>query len=468
MQKTGKQPSHQMTTIDELLAAGLEHHRAARWHQAETAYRQILQVNPRHPEALHLSGLIAHQFGQHQAGLELILGAIDVRGDVAVFHNSLGECYRSLGRYSQAIECYCRALSLRPDLAEAHNNLGTAYQAIGQLAEAIACFDRAIGLRHDYVNAHYNRARVWLTQGNFSAGWPEYEWRWQRAEFHRPVRPEPQWDGSSLDGRTLLVECEQGLGDTLQFIRYVELMHDRGDNLLVEMQPSLIPLLRDSGFDNLIAQGQPLPRCDARVSLLSLPGHFRTTVETIPAKVPYLASRADRIERWRQVLSEISHPRVGIHWQGNPRSPLEPWRSIPLAAFEPLAHVDGAGLVSLQKGAGAEQLAAIGRQFAIVDLGPQLDEYAGAFIDTAAVIKGLDLVITSDSAVAHLAGALGVPVWVALNVGSDWRWMQNRADSPWYPTMRLFRQPRLGDWAAVFRTMARELLQFCSDLKPRL
>jgi Tfp pilus assembly protein PilF len=442
-----------MNSHAQLLDQALGHHRAGRLAQAEPLYREILAGDPTHSDAWHLLGLLAHQTGNHQAAGELISRAIAANGAVATYYNSLGEVLRVMGIHHQAIAAYEDALRQDPSFAEAHNNMGTVYQNEGQFAKALACYERAMALNPGYANAHYNRARTWLSQGDYVRGWAEYEWRWQRGEFLRPKYAQPQWDGAPLAGRTLLVTAEQGLGDTLQFVRYVPLLAQAGGRIVLEVQPSLLPLLCASGYANLLGQREPLPAFDTHIALLSVPRVLCTTLETIPRNVPYLAADPKLLAAWRQEVAGLEGFRVGIHWQGNPQSPLEPWRSMPLASFEPLARVRGVRLVSLQKGAALE-----GR-FEVVDLSRKLDVAHGPFMDTAALVSALDLVITSDSAVAHLAGALGVEVWVALPVSADWRWLWEREDCPWYPTMRLFRQRKLGQWYDVFERIAAALAQ---------
>ncbi len=446
-----------MENIEARIDEGLAFHRAGQLAQAERCYREVLAVRPAHADALHLLGLLAHQTGHQQAAVDLIGRAIVVRPQAASFHNSLGEALRCLTRDDEAIAAYQRALQLDPDFAEAVNNLGTVYQNQGWLDLALQCYERALTIKPDYASAHYNRARVWLSQGDLRRGWAEYEWRWLRGDLQRPARAISDWDGTPLAGRTLLVEAEQGLGDTLQFIRYAPLLAAQADRVVVEVQPPLLPLLATSGFTNVVGQGSSAPPCDVRISLLSVPRVLQTTIETIPRTVPYLRARADLVEHWRCVVHRIEGFRIGIHWQGNPRSPLEPWRSMPLACFEPVARVPGVRLLSLQQGFGSEQLEQLAGRFDVLWFDAQFDAAHGPFMDTAAVLVSLDLVITSDSAVAHLAGALGVPVWLLLPRSADWRWLHAGETSPWYPTLRLYRQQQLGQWADVFAQVANDL-----------
>jgi hypothetical protein len=271
-----------------------------------------------------------------------------------------------------------------------------------------------------------------------------------------PPSQAPLWDGSPLEGRTILVRVEQGLGDTLQFIRYLPLVQRRGGRVILVCQPALVGLLTGSrglGIERLLAQGDPLPEYDLHVSLLSLPGLLGTTLENVPADVPYLEAEPQPVEAWRQRLGSYRGFKIGIVWQGNPDHRMDRFRSTRLAQFAPLARVPGVHLFSLQKGPGAEQLAALTDRFPVTDLGSGLDD----FRDTAAVLKNLDLVVSVDTSVAHLAGALGIPVWVALHFPAEWRWLTGREDSPWYPTMRLFRQTSPGQWEDVFRRIAEAL-----------
>ena len=265
-----------------------------------------------------------------------------------------------------------------------------------------------------------------------------------------PNFSQPRWDGSHLDGRTILLHTEQGIGDNLFAVRYGRLVKERGGTVILQLPKWLIPLVKTCpGLDRLVAKSEPVPEFDVQCPLLSLPGVFGTDADTIPADVPYLAAAPDLIEHWRRELAPFREFRIGIAWQGNPVHPWDRHRSFALAQLEPLARVPGVRLISLQKGVGSEQLAALGERFPVTTLG-RIDETAGSFMDTAAIVN-LDLVVTSDTAIAHLAGALAVPVWVGLCSTPDWRWLLDRSDSPWYPTMRLFRQARLGKWAPVFR-----------------
>ena len=281
-----------------------------------------------------------------------------------------------------------------------HNNLGAALHEQGRLQEALTCYEESIRLNPDYSEAHWNRALGWLVTGNFEQGWPEYEWRFKRKIFPPRPFPQPIWDGSSLAGKTILVHAEQGLGDTLQFVRYVPLVKQHGGTVIVECPQRLMPLLRSCpGIDQIVAAGASLPPFDVHLPLLTAPSVFKTTLATVPANVPYLFADAGLVQEWGRRLTVVDEFKIGISWQGDPKHRKDRFRSIRLAELEPLARLEGVRLFSLQKGPGMEQLSGVA--FPITDLGSQLDESTGAFMDTAAVIKHLDLVIAVDSAVAH-------------------------------------------------------------------
>ncbi len=346
--------------------------------------------------------------------------------------------------------CFHQALRLCPEAADVHTNLGNALREQGRPAESLSCFQEAIRLKPDSIDAHWNRALAWLLLGDFENGWPEYEWRRQIKGFSIRSFPQPGWDGENLTGRTILLHAEQGLGDTLQFIRYASLVKERGGTVLFQCPPLLVRLLASCpGVDRLIPDGEALPPFDVQAPLLSLPAMFHTTLATVPGKVPYLFPEPDLVNGWREKLSHHRGFKIGIVWQGNPRYRSDRYRSLPLTNFAPLGRLTGVELFSLQKGSGPEQVRALGDPFRIVDLADQLDDFA----QTAAVMKYLDLIVTADTAVAHLAGSLGVPVWVLLRFAPDWRWLLHRPDSPWYPTMRLFRQERRGDWQPVIQAV---------------
>ena len=398
------------------------------------------------------------QAGRFDEAIACIRALIEARADFAAAHNDLGLVWFGKQDYRQAIESYRQAIRIKPDFAEAHNNLAIALFITGETAAGLAAVNAALRIKPDFAVAHLNRAVTWLRMGRFEAGWHEFEWRRLCENYRMPPLPAPLWDGEPLPDRCLLLQSEQGLGDTIQFIRYAPLVKERCGSVILQCQPGMAPLLsRSAGLDRVIVRGESLPEYHVQAPLMSLPEILATTLDTIPADVPYLFADAALTETWRQRLADHAGFKVGIGWQGNRKYVGDRLRSVPLRHFAALARVPGVRLFSLQKGAGAEQIAEVAGDCPVVDFGADFDTKHGTFMDTAAVMRNLDLVITSDTAVAHLAGALGVPVWVALGRACDWRWMDQREDSPWYPTMRLFRQERLGDWEGLFAAIAAEL-----------
>jgi Tfp pilus assembly protein PilF len=435
---------------------GLSLARQNKLDEAVASYQQAIRLEPDDPESYNNLGIaLAKQDKLDQAAARF-QQAISLRPSFADAHNNLGSILEKQDKFDLAVASYQQAIRCKRDYPEAHNNLGIARWKQGRLDEAVTSYEQALDYRPDYPEAHWNRALAWLTMGHLERGWPGYEWRWKCKEFGAlPPFQAPLWDGSPLDGRTIVVHAEQGLGDTLQFIRYLPLVQQRGGRVILLCQPALTRLVaRCRGIERLLAHGDPVPKFDVHVPLLSLPRLLGTTLESVPAGVPYLDAEPQLVESWRARLGSYRGFKIGIAWQGNPNFRQDRVRSIPLAQFAPLARVPGVHLLSLQKGAGREQLSAPEGHFPVTDLGSQLDETTGAFVETAAVMKNLDLVITSDTAIAHLAGALAVPVWVALHDVPDWRWLMDRADCPWYPTMRLFRQTRHGQWEDVFDRIA--------------
>ena len=420
--------------------------------EAVACYRGALQLKPDYAEAHNNLALAFKDQGKLDEAVACCRRALQWKPDFVQAHNNLAATLSQQGKLDEAIACCRRALELKPDYAEAHNNLGLALNKQGKLDEANACYRRALELKPGYADAHVNQSMLWLLTGDFPRGWPEYQWRWKAKPSECRDFSQPLWDGQPLEGRTILLHAEQGRGDTIQFVRYAALVKQRGAVVIVECPRPLLSLLTScAGIDRLVARGEELPPFDVQAPLLSLPGIFQTALGEIPATIPYLFADPVLVEHWRQELSGIAGFKIGIAWQGNPKYPSDRDRSLPLGCFEPLARCCGVQLLSLQKDFGTEQLQEVAQRFPVIDLGSRLDEASGAFMDTAAVMMNLDLVVTSDTAVAHLAGALGVPVWVALPLVPDWRWLLDRSDSPWYPTMRLFRQERRGDWPGVFR-----------------
>jgi Tfp pilus assembly protein PilF len=477
-----------MSTIQEALASGWKLIEAGRFAQAEQVYRDLIRANPLVTQAWYLLGAIAQLEGKpaeslpfYQQALRLAPSHVEARNNIGVAlqelgrgdeaaacfrdairlrpefadaHSNLGNVLQDRGTLDEAIACYRHAIRLKPDYLDAHNNLGNALRAERRAAEALECYNEALRIKPDHAQVRLSRALLWLQLGNFEPGWAEYEWRLRCTEYAIPSFPRPMWDGSPLNGQTILIYGDHGLGDTLQFIRYAPLVEARGGRVVVAVRKPLARVLSSCpGAEMVMPEGAPLPDFAVYIPAMSLPRIFGTTLATVPAQVPYLAADAPFVERWGGEIGRDEGFRIGIAWQGNPAYTKDRQRSFALTQFEPLARLDGVRLYSLQKDFGAGHIAEAASRFAVTDLGSRFTD----FMDTAAAIRNLDLVIAADTSIVHLAGALEAPVWAALPFDADWRWLLDRDDSPWYPTIRLFRQKRPGDWDEVFQRITGEL-----------
>jgi Flp pilus assembly protein TadD len=478
-------------SIEQAMQLAIQNHQAGRLAEAEKIYRQVLTRQPGNPNALHLLGVIAAQLRQSDAAIDLIRRAITINPGAADYHNNLANALRDKGLLDEAAAAYRQAIRLKPNYVVAYNNLGNALCDLGQLDEGITVYHHALGLepghagvhnnlgkalrdkglvdkavaalceairlKPDYAEAHHNLSLVLLLKGDFVQGWPEHEWRW-RLKSVDPRRHEfvqPQWDGTDLNGRTILLHPEQGMGDTIQFVRYVPMVANRGGKVVLQCQEQLLRLMQGlPGVEQLISIDLPPPPFDVHCPLMSLPLAFGTRMETIPAASRYLNIDGDLSRQWAARVANSTGLKVGIVWAGRAGYANDRNRSLPLSLLGPLGKVAGLTFFSLQKGEAAKQASPRGME--LIDHTAELND----FTDTAALIANLDLVIAVDTAVAHLAGAMGKPVWVLLAYAPDWRWLLHRHDSPWYPTMRLFRQRSLGDWAEVVERVALALGEF--------
>ncbi len=408
---------------------------------------------------LHLRGYPRVAQARHEAALLGYERALELQPDYADAWFNRGNVLYELNRPKAALQSYNRAIALRPDHAESHFNRGNALLDLHRHDAVLRSYDRALQLKPDDAHMHLNRAFVRLLLGDFARGWPENEWRWKRPATPEPQLPRPRWKGEPLTGRTILLHCEQGLGDTLQLVRYArELQRRRARTIVLCQRPLVRILQRCEGIDRVVAEGDPLPEFDFWIPLMSVPTVLRTDHDSIPGTCGYLRAVPGLVRHWKKRLRAIDGFRIGICWQGSPDHQADRQRSTPLRYFAPLARIPGVRLISLQKGPGLAQLDEIAGAFELVQF-DDLDTAHGAFMDTAALMRSLDLVVCCDSSLVHLAGALGVPVWLPLPFAPDWRWLLGRTDSPWYPSLRLFRQEALGDWESAFRKVTRALRQ---------
>jgi Tfp pilus assembly protein PilF len=470
---------------------GVVYYRRKDFDNAIKHIKDALQHSPNYAEAYNNLGLALQEKGSFDEAAESFKKAIEIKPDFAVSYYNLAGIFRLKGDLDEAVVYYKKALEINPALTEVYMNIGLTLQEQGSLDEAVAWYEKAIQskpdsagayfnmgnvlrqqgkvdasvnnfqeavrLDPDYVEAHWNLALSLLLAGNLREGWKEYEWRWKAKDAvslqHNFVQP--LWDGSDITGKRILLHTEQGFGDTIQFVRYAPLVAQKGADVMVYCQKELASLLQNiEGVKQVVAYGDPLPPFDVHCHLLRLPLIFGTTLEDIPAQTPYLsADEALELEWKTRVGHDGAGLKVGLAWAGIPGHKNDRNRSSSLKEFLPLAQVQDAVFYSLQKGAAAREAADPPGGMKLLDYTEDLHDFS----DTAALVRNLDLVISVDTAVAHLAGALAKPVWTLLPFAPDWRWLVDREDSPWYPSMRLFRQPSAGDWPGVMANVAREL-----------
>jgi len=522
----GRRAAATATDIKAAAGAALADHRAGRSDAAEAALDTILRDSPDHLGALEAAAAIAVDRGRHDAVADYCRRALLIAPERADLHNARGVALLAQGDAAAAIPCLTDAVTLAPEYGDALYNLGCAHQAAGDLGAAVGayqrglkadsknisiynnlgvvlneldqiedavaclragldikpkslrlhhnlglafrqggdpaaaaeCFGRVLDIDPDNVAAHFCRATARLLGGDYAAGFDEYEWRW-RMPGGQPRRfASAPWDGAADPSKIVLLHHEQGHGDSIQFARFVPMVKERVDRVVVECPPALTRLLSTlDGVDDLVADGASV-EADAHAALGSLPRLLDIRLDTVPADVPYLRPDPALVTRW---APRVTAPglKVGLVWAGNPRQPSDRRRSTRLSVLAPLAGIAGASYFGLQVGPGRRDLDDGPPPFPLVDLGPEI----GDFADTAAIVEQLDLVITTCTAVAHLAGALGRPVWTMLCRDADWRWLVDRTDSPWYPTMRLFRQRRAGDWTGVVDDVGRALAILIED-----
>lgn len=430
-----------------------------RFDEAVADCDRALALRPNDAAVLNARGVVRHEARQLDEAVADYRRALDLDPGMAEAWNNLGNALHDLDGMEEAEAAYRKALALRPDYPETIVNRGLAFMDRRRFEEAMADFDRAIELRAGYSEAYKRRGVARLLQGDYAAGWADYEASQQHWRERNPhlVQPIPYWAGEPLAGKRLLLSEPNGFGDTIMFFRYLLPMLEQGADISFQGPRSLFRLLAScSERIRFIETVDDPARYDYQASLWSLPHAFGTRLDDIPTGIPYLRAEPERVQRWASALDPASF-NIGICWQGNPARKIDAARSIPLTHFQALADVPGVRLVSLQKHHGLDQLGRVPVGAQVQLLGDEFDAGADAFLDTAAIMQGLDLVVSCDSVVNHLAGALGRPAWIGLRYVPEFRWMLDRADSPWYPSLRLFRQPAIGDWASVFTAMAGEL-----------
>jgi Flp pilus assembly protein TadD len=481
--------------IDKAILSAVAFHSQGNLKQAEYLYKKILTKKPNNPDILNKLGELYCQFANYDLAIKYIRKALQFRPiDIASAHFNLGWALYENGQLDEAITHSCRAIELKPFLAEAHCNLGAALYKKGQLDEAITHYQKALEINPSFTTAycslgwalhekgqhneaivHYRKfietnpqsatanlelSVLLLLLGNFKEGWAKYECRFKTYDY-QTSSSHPLWDGSVFEGRTISLYAEQGLGDTIQFVRYAPLIAQKGAKVIIHCQRELVPLIRNAqGITKAAVQGEEFCEFDFYYPLLSLPLLFNTTLESIPAKVPYIKVDYLLVQKWRnKIQADDSKLKIGLAWAGSPKHRNDHNRSCHLDVFSSLSEFSNISFYSLQKGSASEQTKNVPKGMKFIDYTEEIIDFS----DTAALMENLDLIISVDTSVVHLAGALGKRVWTLLPFVPDWRWMLNKEDSPWYPTMRLFRQPSSGDWYSVIAEVKSELQKLLAN-----
>lgn len=441
-------------------AAAAQLHQQGKLELAAQGYAEVLRLHPRFAEAYNNFGVLLRRLGKGEAAVACYRRALALKPNNSSFHSNLGNVLRELGQHQAAAASHQRAVHLAPEAAEPVYNLGLVLRDLGHLREALACFNKAISKRPDYIDAHWDRSLTLLQMGDYEGGFREYEWRWHLPNNTNRLSMHQRWNATDLAGKTILLQQEQGLGDMIQFIRYARLVKESGAAaVIVECMAPLARLFsKAAGVDEVVLHGGDLPEFDYYVPMMSLAGLFGTRIDAIPGLAPYLSAPSVPAATVQAPPGTLL--KIGIAWAGKPSHRNDRNRSCPLEQFVKLTALPGAAFYSLQKGPRSADLKTLACEPLIVDLSPGLEDFA----DTAAAMRRLDLVIAVDTAVVHLAGALGIPVWTLLPFAGDWRWLSGRDDSPWYPSMRLFRQDRPGEWGNLFERVGAALAQTLKEL----
>ncbi|QDT40530.1 lipoprotein NlpI [Gimesia alba] len=424
---------------------------AGDWAEAAAIYRELLE---KVPEDFNLAMKLAYVLvlqRQYRDAIQLYESMLETHPEHYQILVSLSYAYESMGNIEAAIQSAERSIQAAPVQPEGYNNLGNALKLKHDVEGACENFKKALSLRPDFAMAEFNLATTYMLNGDLAAGWRGYERRADIGPAPRIVFSGPRWQGEPLAGKTIFLWCEQGFGDTFLFVRFaMELKRKGAAKVLLLCQTELAALLRSiPEIDQILIEGDEIPEHDYQSALLSVPLFLETTQETIPVDVPFVVPPVERQQSWHDFLSGYAGKKIGLNWSGNLNFPKDEFRSIPLETFLPLGELPGVQLVSLQQVNGLDQIEALQASWNLLQPGAEYGAETGNFTEVAALIQNLDLVITSDTAVAHLAGCLGVPVWILVSQLPEWRWLLDRTDSPWYPTARLFRQTQLGEWEPV-------------------
>jgi tetratricopeptide (TPR) repeat protein len=431
--------------------------------EAISSYKKAVQINPNLADAYNNLGYTLNEKKHFDEAIEYLKKALELDPKLIGAHNNLGIALREKGFFDKSVSCFQKALRINPSFDMAYHNLGATLYDMGQPDKAITFFINALQINPDYADAHLGISHALLLTGNLKEGWKEHEWRWKTKDFiplHREFI-QPLWRGEDISEQTIFLHSEQGYGDTIQFIRYAPLIAKLCASVVVQC-PEILKKLFDNleGIKQVISFSEPLPSFDYYCPLLSLPLIFDTTLDNIPAQIPYLKVDEIKMLHWQKKTEQNKGRfKIGLVWAGSPKYGRDQYRSCNLELFSPLAKLNNISLYSLQKGEASAQAKNLAGSLELIDYTDDILDFS----DTAALIENLDLVISVDTAVAHLAGALGKPVWTLVPFAPDWRWLLNREDSPWYPTMRLFRQHKPKDWEHVIAKILKELSIFIQN-----
>lgn len=428
--------------------------------QAERIYRELLEKEPADFNLCMKLAYVLVLQRQYNEAIQLYETVLESNPDHYQILVSMSYVYEMLGDVAAAVKTAQRSIQAAPDQPEGYNNLATAFKLEHNIEGACENYEKALRLRPDFPMAEFNLATMQMLKGDLVAGWPGYERRVDIDSAAANSNPSgPRWKGEPLEGKTILLWCEQGFGDTLLFIRFaIELKKRGATRVLLLCQTELAELLKlIPEIDQVLIAGDDLPEFDYQSALLSVPLYLETSLETVPVDVPFLVPGAERQQHWSEVLAQFAGKKVGLNWSGNTKFARDSFRSIPLETLLPLGEIEGVQLISLQQVNGLEQVESLNSSWNLFQPGSEYESSTGSFTEAAALIANMDLVITSDTSVAHLAGSLGVPVWILVSKMPEWRWLLDRPDSPWYPTARLFRQEKLGEWRPVIENVKSEL-----------
>ena len=453
-------PPSAAARLDQLVALGAEHEQAGRLDEAERVLSHVLTEAPERFGAAHLLGIVAFKKDRVEEAARLMERSIALAPNNALFYRNICEVYRILGRYDDALAAGQRAATLAPNDPHCHHNLGVLRYHRLELEEAIASAERALAIDPNLAGAHFGIAEASLLRGDFKRGWEEYEWRFRLANAPQLMPPtdRPQWSGEPLGDETLLLIADQGYGDVIQFSRYIPWAAGRCRSIAVACSAELRPVISQlPGVGTIFTHWERQPNFAAYCSLSGLPRLAGTDLDTIPCEpMPYLRAPAEKVDTWAErldILVPRDSKRIGIAWAGRPTHHNDRNRSTSLATFAPLSDLPGVTLLSLQKGPSQAQVGRYWGKAPLISLGPEIRDFG----DTMAIIDRLDLIVTVDTSLGHLAAAMAKPVWTMLPYAPDWRWLLDRGDSPWYPTLRLFRQAKPREWEPVMARIVEEL-----------